>query len=99
MTQQTAKVNIVANLHSYNRNNADCSCLLIDHTDSCLVSNHTRNGCCRSIARNCNHIKTYRANTGHSFQFLDSQSTSLYSINHTLVFTYRNESTTQTTYV
>ena len=42
-----------------------------------------------------NHIKSHRADTGHSFQFLQRQSSGLHRINHSLIFTDRNKRTAQ----
>ena len=59
MTEQTAKIYIVAYLHAHNWDDTYGSSLLVNHTDGSLVGNDTGNGGGRSIARDGNHIQTY----------------------------------------
>ena len=58
-----------------------------------FVSDDSRNCLCTCIARNSNHIKTYRANTSHSFKFFYSECLFGNGIYHTLVFWHRNKCT------
>ena len=52
------------------RDNTNGGGLGIDHTDSRLVCNNCRNGCCAGIAGHGNHIQAHGAYAGHSFQLI-----------------------------
>src|SRR5574344_117154 len=99
IAQQTSKLHRVTHLLAHHRNNAHSSCLLVDHANGTLICNNARNRCGRCIAGNGNHVQTYRTYTGHRFKFFDGECTSLYSINHTLIFRHWNESTRQATHI
>ena len=93
IAKQSTKLYHLTYTFSDNRNQTNCRCLLVNHTDCHLVSNNTRNGSCFCVTRNGNHIKTYGADTGHSFQFFQRKCSRLYGINHSLIFTDRNKCT------
>lgn len=96
ITKQSAKLNNLANTLTDNRDQTYSCCFLVYHTNSSLICNNTCNGRSLGISRNCDHIKTYRTYTGHGLQLLKSQSTCIYSIDHTLILTDRNKRTAQT---
>ena len=89
-----AQDNNLSNALTDNRDQTYSCCLLIYHTNSCLICNNTCNSGSLGISWNRNHIKTYRTYTGHSLQLLKSQCPCIYSIDHTLILTDRNKCTT-----
>ena len=91
MSEQTAKVYLLANALAYHRNYTYCRCLLVNHTDGSLVGNDSANCCGWRVARNGNHVESYRAYARHGLEFLDGERTGLNSINHALVFAHRDE--------
>ena len=97
IAQQSAKLNGFANPLADNGDQANSGCLVIDHTDRHFIRDDAGNRGCRSISRNCDHIKTYRTYTSHRFQLLNRQRTCINRINHTLILTDRNKCATQTT--
>ena len=91
VAQKAAKLYIVSHFLSDNRNQADSRCLLVYHTNGHLVGDYACDGGCGGIARNSDHIETYGADTGHSFQFLDRKSACCYRVDHSLILADRNE--------
>ena len=77
------------------RNQTYGCCFLIHHTDRTFICNDSGDGGCFCITGNCDHVQSYGADTGHCFQFLECQGIGFYGINHTLVFTDRNECTAE----
>ena len=83
-----------------NRDETYCSCLLIYHTDGRLICDDTCQCSRLGISRNCDHIQTNRAYTGHGFQLLQSKSSLVYRIDHSLIpvsYTHLVERTGTTT--
>lgn len=95
ITKQPAKLCGIANTFSMHRNQAHRCRLLIYHSNRHFIGNNTCNCCVFCISRNSDHIKSYRAYTGHRFQFFQRQRTIMYRIDHPLVFADRNKGTTE----
>ena len=89
-TQQTAKLDRIAHLFTYDWDDTHRSSLLVDHTDSCFVGNNARNRRSWGIAWDSNHIQAYGTYTGHGFQLLDGQCASQNGVDHTLIFAHRD---------
>ena len=68
-TQKSAEFNPFASFFARGRNKSASSSFIVHHSDCKFISQNSRNCCCRSIARNCNHIKTNGTNCCHCFQF------------------------------
>ena len=91
IAKETAEFNSLSHTFSNNRDQADCSGLLVYHSDCCFICNDSGNGGSLGISRYCDHIKSYSAYTGHSFQFLNGKRTCSYRIDHSLVLTDRDK--------
>ena len=97
ITKQSTELNHFANPLTNYRDQTNRRSLLVHHTNCRLIRNNTRNRRSLRISGNCNHIKTYRTYTSHSFQLLKSQRPCIHRIDHTLILADRNKCTTQTT--
>ena len=65
--EEASEFNAIANILARTWYQPDSCSLLIDHTYSHLICDDACNGSRLGITGNSYHIKTYRANTGHSF--------------------------------
>ena len=99
IAQESAKVDLVANLFADGRDDAHGCSLLVDHTYGCLVGNDAGNGGRRCVAGDSYHVETYRADTRHSLELLYGKGTCLYSVYHTLVLAHGDKGTAKTTYI
>ena len=91
IAEQSAELQLVSCLLADRGNDADCRCLLVDHTDCHLIGDQPGNRRRLRISRNCNHIQPDGAYTGHCLQLLQRQRARLYRIDHSLILADRNE--------
>ena len=91
VTEQTAEFYILADTFSDNGNDANRGGLSVDNTDSYLIGDYTADNVGGSIARNCYHIETYRADGGHGLELLDRERAFANGVYHAAVLGYRNE--------
>ena len=96
MSKEPSEFNVVSDGLADYRNDSHSSSLLIYHSDGRFVCDYTRNSAGWSVSWNRYHIQTYGTYAGHSFKFFDSKGTTFGCFYHSLILTYRNECSTET---
>ena len=85
-SEKPAEFYTVADFFAVSRDKTDGSCLAVDHSYRHFVGDYRGNCRSGSVSRNGYHIKTYRADGGHRFEFRKGKRSAFGGGDHSGVF-------------